>query len=208
MSLTQERRERAFKEAQKYNEFLDAMQVNRDLITANYAAYHLGAEDLKFFAELPEPVEVLVLAHDWCSDVATNLPLFAKIEAETGKLHLHIIPRDPANWDIAEAYPDVDGSSHIPLYIFFNQRGDELGVFIERATEITALRRVWYEDFFDANPDMAGRGLPMAELPDTVGGQVAAYVKKRRSEAASVEQAATIAQIKPILNQVKVTAQV
>src|SRR5689334_5471479 len=118
MSISAERRARAFEEALTLEHFVASMQVNREIFLANYAAYSLSEADKAFFAALPEAVEVLVLAHDWCGDVVSNLPLFGKIEAETGKLHLHILPRDPDNLDIAAAYPHpTTGNNHIPTYI-------------------------------------------------------------------------------------------
>ncbi len=123
------------------------MQVNQKTFQANYAAYQLSEADKAFFASLPEPIDVLVLAHDWCGDVVANTPLFGKIEAETGKLRLHILPRDPDNLDIVAAYPHPDGHNHIPTYVFFNQAGEELGVFIERPAEITSQMSGWFKDF-------------------------------------------------------------
>ena len=104
MTISAERRERAFNEAQTLAEFMDSMQVNQADFRANFASYSLDEAEKAFFAGLPEPVDVLVLAHDWCGDVLANLPLFGRIEADTGKLRLHIIPRDPDNLDIAAAY--------------------------------------------------------------------------------------------------------
>lgn len=203
MTISAERRERAFNEALTFAEFMDSMQVNQADFRANYASYSLSEAEKAFFAALPEPVEVLVLAHDWCGDVLATLPLFGRIETDTAKLHLHIIPRDPDNLDIAAAYPlPLDGNNHLPTCIFFNQAGEELGVFIERAAATTVQQSAWRKAFFEANPALAGVGSPRPELPADVKQVLSQYLRARRREAQAAEKAAILTEIKPILSQV------
>ena len=95
MTISNERRERAFREASTWPQFLDSMKVNRAAIETNYAGCRLDEATKARLARLPGVTDVLVLAHDWCGDVVANLPLFAKIEAQTGKISLHILPKDP-----------------------------------------------------------------------------------------------------------------
>src|SRR5690606_13485242 len=79
--LSAERRMRAFKEGIGFSQFVDQAEVHQDVLRNNYEAYELTDEELAFFQSITEPIDVIVLAHDWCGDVASNLPLFAKIEA-------------------------------------------------------------------------------------------------------------------------------
>jgi hypothetical protein len=202
MGITAERRARAFGEALTFQGFIDSMQVNQETFLANFAAYQLSAEDKAFFESLTEPVDVLVLAHDWCGDVVANLPLFGKIEQETGKLRLHILPRDPDNGDIAATYPHADGYNHIPTYIFFNQAGEELGVFIERPDEITAQMAEWRETFWQNHPELEGRGKPLGELSPEARKGLLGYFKERRAEVRDQEKAAILKAIQPILSRV------
>ncbi|MDB5079883.1 MAG: hypothetical protein JWP00_1807 [Chloroflexi bacterium] len=202
MTISAERRGRAFSEAQTFAEFIESMQVNQADFRANFASYSLTEAEKAFFAGLPGPLDVLVLAHDWCGDVLANLPLFGRIEADTGKLRLHIIPRDPHNTDIAAAYPyPLDGSTRIPAYVFFNQAGEELGVFIERPAVITALQKGWSADFFAANPGLEGKNKPLGDLPEEVKQPLLKYLKARRREAQAEEKAAILQEIQPILNR-------
>jgi hypothetical protein len=189
MALSEARCERAFSEALNFREFVDSMQVNRDIFEANFQAFGLDEAEQAFFKALPAPLEVLVLAHDWCGDVVSNLPLLAKIEATTDKLHLHILPRDPANTDIAELYLYSDGRNHIPTYIFFTHLGQkfsELGVFIERPATITTLIVEWRSTFEAANPTATPQEWQV-------------YYRQRRNEVRSIEQAAIIAAIKQLV---------
>ena len=201
MPLTAERRERAFKEALTFEEFVNAMQVNQKTFLDNYNAYRLSEEAKAFFASLEEPVDVLVLAHDWCGDVVANTPLFGRIQNETGKLRLHLLLRDPDNVDIAALYPHPDGYNHIPTYIFFNQQGQELGVFIERPAEITALMAGWRKDFFDAHPEFEGRDLPLGQMSEEVKKAYLQNNREQRQKVRELEQSAIFEVIKPILSQ-------
>jgi Thioredoxin len=164
MKLTSERRERAFHEALTWHQFLETMKVNRNTIEANYAGFQLTASDLAFLNGLPGVTDVLVLAHDWCGDVVANLPLFAKIEAETGKLRLHIVPKDPDNVDIGKIYPHPDGDVHIPIYVFFDAQGREKGHFIERTTEMTDRIGLWILQFWKSHPEWKGQGKDFSTL--------------------------------------------
>jgi len=164
MKLSSERRHRAFRDALTWNQFLETMKVNRAAIEANYAGFELNASDKAFLNGLPGVTDVLVLAHDWCGDVVANLPLFAKIEAETGKLRLHIIPKDPDNFDIGNLYRHADGDVHIPIYIFFDAKGREKGHFIERTPALTDQVGLWILSFWKAHPEWDGQGKDFSSL--------------------------------------------
>ncbi|MFC5703382.1 thioredoxin family protein [Cohnella faecalis] len=199
--LSQERRERAFQEAVSFAKFVEEAQVNQRTLTANYEAYAPEERQLDFLNDRQEPVDVLVLAHDWCGDVVANLPLFGKIADRTDKLRLHILNRDPDNQDIADLYKHADGRSHIPTYVFFDQSGQELGVFIERPAEITALLGQWIESFWNEHPELEGRGKPISELGESEKKELLRYLKLRRTEVIGQEQEAILREIQSIVSR-------
>ncbi|QHW30889.1 thioredoxin family protein [Paenibacillus rhizovicinus] len=198
--ISRERQEQALRESLSFGDFIESAQANRETLRENYAAYELNEQDLDFFAELEKPVVVLALAHDWCGDVAANLPLFARLEQATGKLNLRIIPRDPGNRDIADLYPYKDGQSRIPTYLFFSEAGEELGYFIERPDDITVLLKVWQEQFWTTHPELEGRGKPFGELAEDVRGALLADLKTRRQEVRNLEKSAILGHIRGILS--------
>lgn len=198
--LSQERRERAFKEAVAFDTFVEHAQVNKQTLADNYEAYELEDHQLDFLDERQEPIDVLVLAHDWCGDVVANLPLFGKIADRTDKLRLHVLNRDPDNADIADAYKHADGRNHIPTYVFFDQSGRELGVFIERPAEITALLGQWIDAFWTEHPHLDGRGKPISELGETERKELLRNLKHRRSEVIGIEQDAILREIRAIVS--------
>lgn len=199
MSITTERRERAFREAVSVKQFIEQAEVNKQTLVSNFDAYQLSEQDLAFFTGLEEPIDVLVLAHDWCGDVVANLPLFGKIEQETGKLKVRVLNRDPDNTDIAAAYPHSDSRSHIPTYVFFNRAGEELGVFIERPDSITELLNEWKETFWNEHPEYDGRGKAISALDDEAKKGLLRYLKQQRSQVLETEKAAILREIQSIV---------
>jgi hypothetical protein len=199
MKLTAERRDRAFAQGQTWAQFLESMKVNRPAIEANYAGYQLSPADRAFLAGLPGVTDVLVLAHDWCGDVVANLPLFAKIEAETGKLRLHIVPKDPDNVDIGRLYPHADGDVHIPLYVFFDAQGREKGHLIERTPALSAQLGSWITAFWDENPNFEGRGKEFSSLAAGVRGALLARLGAERSLVRDLEKRSILEELGRIL---------
>lgn len=202
--ISKERREQAFREAVDFDVFVANAQVNRETLQSNFESYALTEQELEWFDALPETVDVLVLAHDWCGDAAANLPLFARIERETGaKLKLRILPRDPGNRDIAELFPHEDGQSRIPTYLFFRRSGEELGYFVERPQDISVLLKAWQERFWSANPWLAGRGRPIGELEEDVRRALQTELKNRRLAVQSLEKEAILGHIRDIVSREK-----
>ncbi|SEN95072.1 thioredoxin family protein [Paenibacillus sp. OV219] len=200
-NLSQERRERAFQEAVSFGTFIEQAQVNQQALAANFEAYAPDERQLDFLNELQEPVDVLVLAHDWCGDVVANLPLFGKIAERTDKLRLHILNRDPDNQDIADLYKHADGRNHIPTYVFFDGSGQELGVFIERPAEISALLGQWIANFWTDHPELEGRGKPISSLEEAERKELLHFLKLRRTEVIGQEQNAILREIQSIISR-------
>jgi len=188
MKLSPNRRDRAFLEAMTWPQFLDRMALNRATIETNYAGYTLTDADRAVLDRLPDVTDVLVLAHDWCGDVVANLPLFAKIEAETGKLRLHIVPKDPGNVDIGALYPHADGDIHIPIYIFFDSAGDEKGHLIERTPALDRLLGQWVRGFWDAHPEFEGRDQEFSSLEPAVKNALLAHLTAERQKVRDLEK--------------------
>ncbi|NQX59808.1 thioredoxin family protein [Paenibacillus qinlingensis] len=197
--ISKERREKAFQEALTYEQFVSGAKVNVERLHENFARYELTGQELAYFEGLTEHIDVLVLAHDWCGDVVANLPLFGKIEHVTGKLKLHILPRDPDNQDIAAAYLHADGRNHIPTYVFFNGAGEELGFFSERPDQITYLNRDWIDEFWESHPEWEGEGKALSEVDEDVRKALFDYLKEQRPQARELEKTAIIQVVRSIL---------
>src|SRR5215210_5957981 len=99
MPVTRER----FEQGLTYEQYKAQMTRNREKIEANERRVQLDPSDLAAFQRLPRPLNVLVLAEDWCGDVIANLPVIGRLAAESGKLELRVLLRDQ-HLDVMDQY--------------------------------------------------------------------------------------------------------
>src|SRR4051812_6098831 len=126
MSVTAER----FAQGLTYEEFKAVMTKNREKLESNERGLDLHAEDLAVFKSLPETFNVLAIGEDWCTDVIDNLPIVARIAAESGKLNLRVFLRDQ-NLDLMDQFLKEGKHRSIPSIVFFDDQFNEIGRFIE-----------------------------------------------------------------------------
>ncbi len=165
MPLSEKRRLKAFAEALTPQEFVNSMQAYDERLMAGYATTEFSPEQLAKVVALPDTLEVLGLVEDDSGDVVFNLPILMKLADQSGKLKLHLLRRSQ-NQDIAAQYLLRSGRNHLPTYIFYNSKGQELGTFIERPMFVTLLMAKWFEEFWETYPDLPGFGLLPGQMPD------------------------------------------
>lgn len=118
-----------------FDSYLAKADMNVPTMKENYATVSVGPDDDRFFktlsAKLPAgAVTALGLSESWCGDCVENLPVLAKIASSYPFMNLWIFPRD-LNLDIMDRYL-TDGKRTIPVFVFFDEEGKEIGRFIER----------------------------------------------------------------------------
>lgn len=201
MSISKKELEQLKEQALDYTSFLAGAEAeHKEKYRASYERYQLSNEQLSQINSLPESYDVIVLTAHNCGDSMTNLPLLAKLEAETKKFKLHILLRDEYT-ELHQRYLHKDGKPHIPTYIFFNPAGDELGIFIERPDVVSELSDQWANVFWDAHPDLEGRGLPLSELDPEIKLQLVTQLRALRPTAYQLEQAEIINIIMSIIKK-------
>lgn len=161
MGVTRER----FGQGMTYSEFKDVMTMNREQFEANERGLQLSAEELKPFVDLPNPVDVLVIAGDWCADVIANFPLLGRIAADTGQLNLRVFDRDQ-NMDIMNQYLNQGLYQSIPVFVFYDEDFNELGVWIERPAAVTELREQRRRELHAQNPEFGAPEASPNEIAD------------------------------------------
>jgi len=121
--------------ALSFQEYVDKAEMNVPTIKANYEDTQISEEDHKYFASLSSKLEkgaikVLALSEPWCGDCVENLPIVAKLASLYPCFDLLVFSRDD-NLDIMDRYL-TDGKRVIPVFVFFDEEGQEIGRFIER----------------------------------------------------------------------------
>lgn len=163
MAVTKEQ----FEQGLTYEDYKASMTRNRERFDANEQTVEFDSGDLAFFAGLPERLNVLVLAEDWCGDVIANLPVLGRLAAESGKLNLRVFPRDQ-HLDIMAQYLKNGEFQSIPVFAFFDAEFNELGHWIERPARMSELMDQMRNNLFASDPAFANvaPGTSMGQLPE------------------------------------------
>lgn len=163
MAVTRER----FEQGMSYAAYKAQMTRNRERLEANEAAVKLAPEDLAFFTNLPKPLDVLVLAEDWCGDVINNLPVIGKLAEASNKLNLRILLRDQ-HLDIMDQFLHKGEFRSIPAVVIFDEKFQALGHWNERPDQVTELQAQARRDLFANDPILKAYtpDTPFADLPE------------------------------------------
>lgn len=172
MSVTKER----FAQGLSYEAYRAQMTRNQERFIANEQAVALDANDLAFFANLPEPINILALAEDWCGDVINNLPVLGRLAEVSGKINLRVFLRDQ-NLDIMDQYLKEGQFRSIPVFVLFDSNFRELGYWIERPVRITELQAEMRTQLFATDPVL------QTIAPDTAMGQMPEEARDRIMQA-------------------------
>jgi hypothetical protein len=177
MAITRER----FEQGLTYDEFKAQMTRNQDRFAANETP-QIDPANLAVFRNLPQPLDVLVLAEDWCGDVVENLPILGYIARESGKLNVRVFLRDQ-NLDIMDQYLNHGQFRSIPVFVFFDAQFQEIGRFVERPASVTERRSSQRADLFAQHPEFGSPDTPVSQLPEDI--------RARVMEATAASRAAT-----------------
>lgn len=199
MSVTRER----FEQGLTYDEFKARMTRNQERFAASEAAVALGADDLAAFRRLPAPLNVLVLAEDWCGDVIDNLPVLGRLAEASGKLNVRVFPRD-ANPDLMDQYLNHGEYRSIPVFAFFDERLNALGHFIERPESVTQARAARRAAIYAAHPEFGAPDAPVANLPEEARVRLTEELAAARQEAKPAENAAVVRALRAIVEGARV----
>ena len=162
-----------------YQGFKDQMTRNRDRVDANEARVTFDREDLDAFRALNGPIHVLALAEDWCGDVVANLPILGKLAQEAGTLDLRVFLRDQ-NKDLMQKYLNQGKFESIPVFAFFDDAFNEIGVFTERPASVTERRAEQRKQIHAEHPEFGEYGAAADTLPEDVRAALTAEVMRRR----------------------------
>ncbi len=199
MPVTRER----FEQGMTYDQFKASMTRNQSRFEANERRVELSPDDLRPFQSLPRPLNVLVIAEDWCGDVIDNLPILGRIAQESGKLNLRVFLRDQ-NPDLMDQYLNRGQFRSIPVFVFFDDAFNEIGRFIERPDSVTARRAQRRREIFAQNPRFGSPDAPVDQLPEEVRAELTQAIQAMREELKPVENREVIRELASIVERVRV----
>lgn len=119
-------------------EYIHSMTRNKQEMLAIYERFTLTEGDQHQLAALrSQSLRAIVLTEDWCGDALLNNPILMRI-AEAAGIELRFVLRDQ-NLELMDQYLTNGTSRAIPIYIFIDSEGNEVGVWGPRAPELQAL---------------------------------------------------------------------
>jgi len=198
MAVTRER----FEQGMTYDEYKAQMTRNRERFEANERQVELTPEDVAAFKNLPRPLNVLVLAEDWCTDVIDNLPILGRLAAESGKLNLRIFLRDK-NLDIMDQYLNQGQFRSIPVFVFFDEQFNEVGRFIERPATVTERYARLRQELYAQHPEFGSPETPISQVPEEVRTKLMEEMAAAREKIRSVNNRDVIQALREIVEPVR-----
>lgn len=162
-----------------YAQFKAGMTVNREAIEEVEAGVAFDPLDLTYFEAL-EPLHVVAIVEDWCSDVVNGLPVVARLaEAMAPALDLRCFIRDKHR-DLIAPYLNGGRFESVPVFAFFDRDWREVGVFIERPAAVSDRRAGDVAAIYAEHPEFGGLEPTPRAMGAELYGRLRALLNERR----------------------------
>ncbi|MDQ6595621.1 thioredoxin family protein [Bacillus salipaludis] len=150
------------------DEYISSMTRNKEEMLSIFEGYRVSEEDQTKLEPLKvKGLRAIVITEDWCGDALLNNPILLRI-SEAANMEVRFVLRDQ-NLELMDQYLTNGTSRAIPIFIFIDQEGNEIGVWGPRAPEIQAL------------VEKGRTELPDKEAPDFQEKQMALYKRLAKS---------------------------
>lgn len=127
-----------FQKGMTAEEYINSMTRNKEEMLSIYERFAVTVEDKNKLESLKsKQLRVIAISEDWCGDALLNNPILLRI-AETLGMEVRFVLRDQ-NLELIDQYLTNGTSRAIPIYIFIDQEGNEVGVWGPRANEMQTL---------------------------------------------------------------------
>ena len=124
-----------FEKATSPDNYIEAMEENKEGLIHIYDHFSVP-EDPAFFEELQsKKLRAIVLTEDWCGDAMLNVPILLRI-AEKANIDVRMLLRDE-NLELMDQYLTNGKARSIPIFIFIDENGEEVGKWGPRAKVIS-----------------------------------------------------------------------
>ncbi|MEP6871783.1 MAG: thioredoxin family protein [Anaerolineaceae bacterium] len=150
-----------FAKGKTFQQYLDSGIRNREIFERNYQGLIVSESQkaaLRALASKPGGLHhVVVIGEDWCPDVYRGAGVAQKI-AEAAGVEMRFFERDQ-NKDMIAGYLKGGEFESIPVFVFFDAQGNELGHFIERPALANEQIHQTREVLGDTSPEGIARAL-------------------------------------------------
>ena len=171
-----------FAQGLTYDAYKAQMTRNQERFAANEQQVVLDPAAVAAARGLRQPLNVLVLAEDWCGDVIDNLPILGSLAAASdGKLDVRVFLRDQ-RLDLMDQYLKGGEFRSIPVFVFFDQGFNELGRLIERPDSVTERRAQRRQQLYAQHPEFGSPDAPVDQLPEEARVALAQALADMRAE--------------------------
>jgi len=189
-----------FEQGMSYDAYKAQMTRNQDRFLDVERTVHLLPSDIEFFKALPKPLNVVVLAEDWCGDVIANLPVLGSLAEATGKLNLRIFLRDQ-NLDIMDQYLKDGQFRSIPVFVIYDENFKEYGHWHERPAQMSQIIQAERERVFASDPELSKFPIstPPAELPEEARTRLSTALTAFRAEKRAFSDNEVIREIRELI---------
>jgi hypothetical protein len=188
MAVTRER----FDQGMTFDAYKAQMTRNQEQFERN-AQIALSEQELAPFKSLTKPLNVLVLAEDWCGDVVANLPILGAIAKQSGKLNLKVFVKDD-NKDLIAQYMNGPYES-VPVFAFFDQEMNPLGVWIERPKSVAEVRVQKTREIHEQNPEFGPYGAAASDLPEDARNRLQQAIQQMRADTVEFAKRETVREL-------------
>jgi hypothetical protein len=125
-----------FEQGMTLQQYLDQIGTNRDTFLAFLSEITIRPEDREAIRALGRRLNVLVITEDWCGDALYNFPVLIKLLEGMPQADVRVFLRDQ-NPDLMSQYLNQGLYRSIPVFVFFDERMNEVARFVERPPKVT-----------------------------------------------------------------------
>ena len=119
-------------------EYLDQMRVNKERFVRFMREAAIGDEDREALRRLGPGLRILIVTEDWCGDALYSFPALARLVEGQPGVEVRVFLRDKSP-DVMDQYLKRGLYRTIPVFVFFDERMNELARFMERQDVVSEL---------------------------------------------------------------------
>lgn len=157
-----------FEKGMSSEDYIQSMKVNKEEMVSIFEGFEATENEKLQLEELKtREIRAIVLTEDWCGDAMINNAILMKL-AKMSEVGLSFVLRDQ-NLELMDQYLTNGTSRAIPIFVFIDVEGNEIGVWGPRAGVTQAL------------VDKERASLPDKEAPDFPDKQKEVYGRLKQT---------------------------